>query len=240
MRRLPLTGNLGPQAILLLIGLLASMSAVANADMAPNAIVGVTGMAFHQGDNADPGDGSLSRIFDGSGLTIGDAGDPSTWTHNSRWQDNWQGQGAFTNSETPGGWLVADLGAVRDDLAKLYAWNVREVLDRGIQDVDVYVASSPTALPVTGSPYDFSSGGWTALGAQTLPQATGADTAADAVLDLTGISGRYFGFNLKTNYGSTFRTGVAELQFTTVPEPSSIVLGMLGLAIFGRFRRRSV
>ncbi len=223
---------------LLLIGLVSLFVSAAQADMVPNAIVGVTGTAFNQGDNADPGDGSLSRIFDGSGLTVGDVNDASTWTHNSLWQDNWQGQGDFVDGQTPGAWIVVDLGAVHDDLAELYVWNVREVLDRGLQESDAYVTNDPTVLPVTGSPYDFSSGGWTPLGPQVLPQATGPDTPADAIVDLTGITGRYFGFDMKSNYGSTFRTGLAELQFTVVPEPSSMMLSSLGLlAIVARRRR---
>ncbi len=222
----------------LLIGLVLLFTSAASADMLPNAIVGVTGSAFHQGDNADPGDGSISRIFDGSGLTVGDPNDSSTWTHNAAWQDNWQGQGEFVDGQTPGAWLVADLGEVHSDLADVYVWNVREILDRGLQDSVVYVATEPDVLPVTGSPYDFSSGGWTSLGPQVLPQATAADTPADAVVDLTGVSGRYFGFEMASNYGSTFRTGVAEIQFTVVPEPSSIVLSVLALAALITQRRR--
>jgi hypothetical protein len=226
------------RAILLTV-LLAIYTGVARADMIPRAITGVTGAAFHQGDNADPGDGSISRMFDGSGLTVGDPADPSTWTHNARWQDNWQGEGDFVDGATPGVWLVVDLGAVRTDLDELYVWNVREVLDRGMQNVDAYVASDPTLLPVTGSPYDFASGGWLPLGAQVVPEATATDTPPDAVVDLSGIPGRYFGFDVKSNYGSTFRVGLAELQFTVaVPEPSTLGLAALGLLALLAVRRR--
>lgn len=227
--------------VLLVVAFASCCTSVACADLIPNAIVGVSGSAFHQGDNADPGDGSISRIFDGAGLTVGDPSDPGTWTHNSRWQDNWQGQGDFVDGQTPGAWLVADLGASHTDLAELYVWNVREVLDRGIQGVDAYVATDPTIPPVTGSPYDFSSGGWTPLGPQVLPQATAADTPADAVVDLIGIPGRYIGFDIQSNYGSTFRVGIAEMQVTVVPEPSTLILcglGLMALATFGRRRKR--
>lgn len=191
------------------------------------------------GDNPDPDNGSISRIFDGTGLTVGDPGDPSTWTHNDAWQDNWQGQGSFTSGQTPGAWLVADLGAVHTDLANLYVWNVREVLDRGVQGADVYVSASPSVLPVTGSPYDFSSGGWAPLGPQSIPQASAGDTPADAEFDLTGVPGRYFGFDIQSNYGSTIRVGIAEMQFTVIPEPTTLALaglGLLGLALRRRFR----
>jgi hypothetical protein len=192
--------------------------------MIPGSIVGVTGTAFQQGDNADPGDGSLSRIFDGAGLTVGDAASSDTWTHNAAWPDNWQGNGAFTDGETPGAWLVADLGTVFDELNDLFIWNVREGdLDRGTQDVDLYYAVNPTVAPETGSPYDFSSGGWTSLGSHTINQATGADTPADMIVDLDDVpSARYVGFDIKSNYGSTFRVGFAEIQITG--DPSRLTL----------------
>jgi hypothetical protein len=226
--------------LMLLTVALTIYTGVLQADMIPGAITGVTGMAFQEGDSADPEDGSISRVFDGRGLTVGDPADESTWTHDGAWQNNWQGQGEFVDGATPGAWLVADLGAVRTDLEELYVWNVREILDRGIQGADVYVASDPTVLPVTGSPYDFSSGGWLPLGPQVLPEATAADTPPDAVVDLTGIEGRYFGFDINSNYGSTFRVGVAELQFTVaVPEPSTLCLAALGLlGLLGMLRRR--
>jgi len=209
----------------------------ANADMIPLSVPGASGWAFHQGDNPDPGAGSISRVLNGAGLSVGDPFDPATWTHNSAWPDNWQGQGSFSGGNTPGAWFVADLAKPRFTLDDLYVWNVREVLNRGTRDITLYYALSPAVQPATGSPYDFTSGGWTSLGSYTLNQATGGGTPADSIIDLDAIpAARYIGFDIHSNYGSTFRVGFAELQFTLTPEPSTLAL--LGLGALGLWRRR--
>ena len=215
-----------------LIGLGIAMAVLATcspatADFIPPAITGVTGTAFHQGDSPDPGDGSISRVLDGSGLTVGDPGDSSTWTHDSAGINDWQGQGSFSGGNTPGAWFSADLGAVHTDLADLYIWNVRESVNRGMKDIDIYYATSP-----------FPPSAWTLLGSYTIPQATGGGTPADAVIDLSGVpSAQYIGLDILTNYGSTYRVGAAEMQFTLVPEPATTSLLALGGLAFFRRRR---
>jgi len=199
----------------------------AAADFIPLAIPGVTGTAFHQGDNPDPGDGSISRMLDGSGLTVGDPGDSSTWTHDASWQNNWQGQGSFTGGDTPGAWLVIDLGSVHTDLAAVHIWNVREVADRGMKDIEIYYATA-----------SFPPSAWTLLGSYTIPRATGGGTPADAVISLGGVSSaRYIGIDIATNHGSTFRVGAAEVQFAMVPEPGTLSVLALGSLVILRRRR---
>ncbi len=67
-------------------------------------VSGVEG--FHRGDSDSPGNGSVSRVIDGSGMTKGDADDPSTWTVSSTaWANDWQG---FSANNT---WVVFDLGS---------------------------------------------------------------------------------------------------------------------------------
>jgi hypothetical protein len=213
-----------------------------------NAIPGVTAYAFQQGDSADPnGDGGVNNVTNGDGLTVGNLSDSTTWLHDNAWQTGWQGNGTYVpnsagagSATTVGAWYVADLGSVRSNLASMYIWNVREVLDRGTRNVDIFYATSPTVPLATGVAYDFASGGWTSLLTNhNIPQATGGGTKADDVLGLSGIaSARYIGIRINSNYNSNFRTGFAEIQFTTVPEPASTGLFFLaGLGLLTRRRR---
>jgi len=221
---------------------------MARAALIPNAIGGVKGWAFQRGDNVDPLDGSISRALDGSGVTVGNPLNSSTWTHDITWQNNWQGNGPYSTSHpsTPGAWFVADLQRVYG-LDKLYFWNVREgsALDRGTNNMHIYYAISPTSMPATNSAYNFASGGWTLLGNYTIPKAPGGATGPDQIIDLTAITvARYIGFALNSNYDSAFRIGFAEVQFTPTPEPSTLVLGVFGMSgigiYFWRRRRREV
>ncbi len=226
------------RSIVCAVAALFALAGVSQAAMIPGALPGVTGKAFHRGDSADPGNGSISRILDGTGLTVGNPSNPSTWTHNNSWYDNWQGAGSFSGGATPGAWFVADLGQIYVDLDKMWMWNVREVLDRGMKDFSVYYAVSPTVTPVLNSAYSFDSGGWTLLGNYTLPQSTGNNTPLDGLLDLTGIpEARYIGLDIDSNYGSTFRVGLAELEFTT-PEPATLTALLLAAGGMGSYVRR--
>lgn len=218
----------------------------ASAALVANAVPGVTGFAFQQGDSGDPnGDGGVNNILNGDGLTVGNLAVSSTWTHDSNWQTGWQGNAGFTpdsagagSAATPGAWFIADLGVAVTGLDKLYIWNVREVLDRGTKNVDLFYSSTPVVLPATGSAYNFTSGGWASLlSSHTVPQATGTGTPADDIVDLSAIgSARYIGFRINSNYNSDFRVGFAELQFTTVPEPSVALL--MGVCALGLVKRR--
>jgi hypothetical protein len=114
--------------------------------------------------------------------------------------------------------------------------------------MDIYYSSSPSVTPVTEQLYDFSSGGWTQLDSTfTIPEGTGLDTGNvfSSKIDLSAIySARYIGFDLLSNYNNdTYRTGLAEVQFSTiplssVPEPSTS-LGLLALSAGGLLTRRN-
>jgi len=195
------------------------------AALIPDAISGVTATAFERGDNATPGDGSVSRVVDGNGVTVGSPTDPNSWTHNNAWQAGWQG-----NTGTASGWFIADLGSARSDLNDMYIWNVNEggAIDRGVRNASIYYATNPAvappATPNSGTvPYDFNSGGWTLLSTQDIAQGTGNNgQPPSAVIDLDPITqARYFGIQMNSNYGSAIRVGLAEVQFT-VPEPSTV------------------
>ena len=103
------------------VAAIASFAESAKAAVVPGAIPVVNAIAGVPGDNAT-GNGSISRVFDGSGLTIGNSNDDSTWLHGTDWVTGWQGQ---LNGQ-PKTWVVADLGADLSTLRSLYLWNVSE------------------------------------------------------------------------------------------------------------------
>lgn len=203
--------------------------------------------AHHRGDNDSPGDGSLVRLVNGAGINQVNPNDISTWTHGTGWQNGWQGANGSTTVPLGTGWVVLDFGSVQTYMESLYLWNVNEstgTVDRGVQDFNIWYADSPTVAPppatTTQTAYDFNSGGWTQLGGtNTLAQGVGnAPILPSGSFDLTGIpSAQYIGLEFLSNYGSTFRVGLAEIA-VTVPEPGRAILLFLGAAGLVLRRRR--
>ncbi len=206
--------------------------------------VGVTG--FHRGDSDAPGSGSIATVIDGSGMTIGNADDPSTWmVSNTAWANDWQGFTADNSGNNT--WIVFDLGSSTANLDSMYLWNVQEnnALNRGTATFDIYHSISPTVAPPattsTVTAYDFASGGWTAAGSGlTLAQGTQSGDFGE-VFDVSAASGaQYIGLHLTSNHGG-IRTGLAEAAFTTgavIPEPGSMSLLLVGAMVAIRRRRR--
>jgi hypothetical protein len=220
-----------------LIGLQPAMAA-----LIPNAIPGVIGIPYHVGDSGTlNADGNIQRVFNGGGLTVGDVSNPATWTHVSNWNDGWQ-----SNNSTTTGTLVADLGSSFTMLDKLYIWNVTEAgtpLTRGTKTIDIYYATAPTVTPTIGSTTNFASGGWSLLSANVnVTIGVTGGSPYNALVDLTSIpAARYIGFRLIDNYGSTApaRIGLAEVQFTTIPEPTTWTLCGCGIIAMAYCLRRN-
>lgn len=230
---------------------------IAMGDFIPNAITGVTAYAGAHGDGLTAGTGSPQDAVNGSGLTVAETGTTyaGQYVHGVRWEDNWQSYAA------PGSgldWFMLDLGKSYSNLDKAWIWNVREVIERGAKNVDVYYAVSPTTVPATDNSYDFtaSGSGWTKLVNTTIAQATSGGELTgysghygvgpvDTKIDLSGISGgaRYIAFVINSNYGDTTKLGggFAEIQVTTIPEPTSMVMlsgGIIALLAYAWRKRR--
>ena len=203
--------------------------------------VGIEG--HHQGDSTS-GDGSVVRAIDLSGITQVNPTDPGTWTHSNAWQDDWQGFNA-NFADPNANFAVIDLGGPTADLETMYLWNVNEGnhTARGVQDFEIFYAVTPSVLPGatsgTNQTYDFTSGGWTQLGGTfTLTQGTGVAGLTPDSFDVTAAGGaQYIGLRLNSYYANdSNRVGFSEVVFTTIPEPGSVALLLVGLA--GLVRRR--
>ena len=71
--------------------------------------------AFQQGDSAVGGDGAYDRVTDGSGMTMAEPDDPSTWLADNAWEADWQGQNTNFEDQTAN-WVVLDLGSAQATL----------------------------------------------------------------------------------------------------------------------------
>jgi hypothetical protein len=219
--------------------MLLCLGRVASGDYIPNAIQGVTAWA------GSPGDSSATKyepqeVVDGDGLTLATSGTyAGQYVHDTVWANGWQ---TYSNSVTSN-WLLMDLGAAYTNLSQASVWNVKEFVDRGAKDVSIYYATSPTTIPSKGDSFDFSTASeWTLFENTTIAEATtnSSATPVDTVIDLSGIaSARYLVFVINSNYGSTTKYGgFAEIQITTVPEPSATVLTVIGVGGFLAFAWR--
>jgi len=183
-------------AVLCGLGLQASS---AMATFIPNAIQTATATSYQQGDNPTPGDGSVIRVVNGAGLTVGDPNNATTWVSDNAWQNGWQGQTQVTPAAP--GWFIIDLGATYTNLQNMYIWNVTEVAARGTQQADIFYSTSPTVpVPATGTPtYNFSSGGWTnlATGITIAQAATNGTDQYNYLQSLSSVAGaRYIGIQM--------------------------------------------
>lgn len=250
-------GSLNKKLVALAVAVVVSLgfvTASVRADLV--SIASVTGS--NGGDRYANG---MTSLTDGSGIAKADASDPSTWTFDgSHYSDEWMawyfkdGDGnPTTGLNGKLAWASLDFGTT-SALQDLYIFNNNYAGGvSGMQDFNLYYADSPSvALPATPAKntfadtgltpegdYDFSSGGWTLFNTSGNLTATQADVT---VLDLSGVSARYLGIEILSNYGDTYnggRVGFDEVAVTegVIPEPSAAilaVLGALGLMLRGR------
>jgi hypothetical protein len=212
-------------------------------------VVPVTGVTGHDGGNWPSTLGHLTDMVNAldpgwatddhnTGMdTSADPSDPSTWTYaGNDWKFEWKANSRLdsaTSTNAKIGWTVIDFGGPVDGLENMYLWNVRFQADtENVETYNIYYSSSPTAgLPPmpnsksTTGDYDFSSGGWTLLntaGALSLGTNNANNSAPQGVVALGGIEARYVGIEILTAGDETAnRVGLAQVEFTALPEPST-------------------
>ena len=195
----------------------------------------------------------VPSIYNGSGITKTDANDPTTWSNSgSAYQDelmSWYLPAGATNNKLA--WIAIDLSSPQS-LGTLFLFNTNyQGGPSGVNSINIYYATSPTVgLPAapnkntfatTGltpqGDYDFASGGWSLFGSSTAPKA-GVGT-----YDMSGVTAQYIAIEVLSNHGDTYkggRTGIDEIAVTAgqeIPEPASLVMGLVGIGLIAMRRR---
>ncbi len=199
--------------------------------------------------------GSPTEVINGDGLS----GTGSILTQLAN-EDPAPGDSGLPVGVTSGEWLVPatsglsitfDLGAVYT-VGALDVWNYAEDTAlsvffnaaRGAQSVDV-LASPTNPSPVTlVQSFTFSEATYDALPTQYSVSAPyfyySYEVPVVEYTFTTPVTARYFTFDINSNWGDSGYTGLSEVRFTTVPEPTSCVL--FGIAAAGllavAYRRR--
>jgi hypothetical protein len=111
-------------------------------------------------------------------------------------------------------------------------WNFNAFSIVGVKDVNVLRSTDGTNFTsVTGSPTQF------AIGAESAPE-------SPEQFSFAPVTASYVRFQVLSNYGSTFVTGLSEVQFdgtpaaTAVPEPLTILGTLTGLGGGAALKRR--
>ena len=194
---------------------------------------------------------SPTLAVNGSGLT---SGQHTTDNRANWWSDNTGGDPDLDPTEfVAEQWIQFDLGDSYV-LSTIQVWNNNQIgggglVNSGINQLDIYYSSSATD---PGDPEGAGSGNWTLWKEDAIftiaPGADGytgfdmaTDTGVDTALPTTDV--RWVRFEVDSVFidNATYpdSVGLAEIQFTAVPEPSTTaLLGLVGLSLILRRRRK--
>ncbi|WP_373478468.1 PEP-CTERM sorting domain-containing protein [Geminocystis sp.] len=156
---------------------------------------------------------SLNALIDNSGLSNG--------LHGAVTNTMWLSQ----NQTTPT--LTFNLGAVYN-LAGTDIWQYnRSTFNRGVQNFNILTSLDGI---------NFSS-----AGSGTLTVATGNPVSIPSQLVAFTATAQYVRFEVTSNYGNTFTTGLSEVKFQTaesVPEPLTILGSLTALGFGSVFKKK--
>jgi len=190
---------------------------------------------------------SATRAVNGSGLT-GD--EHSTGNQINWWSNNITADATHVLANQ---WIQFDLGDSYV-LSTVQVWNNNQtsaggLQNSGINQLDIYFSS---ALTDPGDPEGAGAGNWTLWKEDAIfTIATGAndytgfdmatDTGVNTALPTTAVRWVRFEVDSVFSDNATYpgSVGLAEIQFTAVPEPSTTaLLGLAGLSLILRRRRK--
>jgi hypothetical protein len=172
------------------------------------------------------------KTYNSSGLSGGGADwytDPPQ--HNNSHTTVW-----LSGNGDTGAWIKWDLGA-EYTVRSMRVWNYNEGGEhtgRGIKTADIWISSQT-------SPGDPGTSGWTKIHDDfSLDEAPGASTYTGDLYTInpTAQSARWIALDTVTNHGNNTYTGLSEIRFFSIPEPSGLLLLLSGLAGLLLPRRR--
>jgi len=206
---------------------LAAMAGIALATSSASQAAVITTMSATGGTRffSDARDDPANLI--GPGITEVNPSDVTTWTHeNSTWSAAPNGHWFSSEGSTP--FVEFDLGGTYT-VSDAHIWNYN-----GAPDINSWNAVGITLIfsedATFGNPDD-SSQNLTLSSASGLTTYTGEHFTLTSVADVTNIRLEI------TSTGGSSITGLSEVRFSAVPEPSTTaLLGLGGLALI--FRRR--
>ena len=181
-------------------------------------------------------------------------GDPSTWTiTSSQYRDEWQADQLLdrtTSINGKVGWIIMDLGTSTVGLENMYLWNGVQITTSTLKEFNLYFSNGSPIIPTTQGPtsgtvaddYDFGVAAWTKVNSTLLTLADNSSQAPQGTYALGGVTARYLAIEMMSRWSGNFdpntgRIGFGEVGITAIPEPSTALLGGLGLLALLRRRR---